>query len=370
MNAHSSVIPVADSAARQGVSRTDPVIRLDRVGKVYRPRSDAAPVTALDDVSIDVGAGEILGIIGRSGAGKSTLVRIVNALERPTSGRVSIDGVAISDLEESAARTARRTIGMVFQHFALLARRTAAANIALPLEIAGWPRRDIAARVNELLELVGLSAQRDRYPSELSGGQKQRVGIARALAIRPKVLLCDEATSALDPETTQQILALIARIRRELHLTVVLITHEMSVVKTIADRVAVLDRGRVVEQGSTFEVFAHPEHETTRNFVGSVTGALLSEDLRSRLVSEPIPGGRTVLRIVFTGPNADEPVLSRVTRLLGIDVNILAGQIEPIAGRSFGMLIVAVPGDPVTVDAVRNALGRLNLSTEVLGHVA
>jgi D-methionine transport system ATP-binding protein len=370
MNAHALFNISAEAAVSLSPDRPKPVIRLDGVGKVYRPRSDAAPVTALDNVSLEVGAGEILGIIGRSGAGKSTLVRIINALERPTSGRVEVDGLAISELDEPAARTARRSIGMVFQHFALLARRTAAANVALPLEIAGWSRRDIAARVTELLDLVGLTAQRDRYPSELSGGQKQRVGIARALAVRPKVLLCDEATSALDPETTQQILALIAHIRRELHLTVVLITHEMSVVKSIADRVAVLDRGQVVEQGSTFEVFAHPRHDTTRSFIGAVTGALLSDELRSRLVAEPVPGGQAIIRIVFTGPNADEPVLSRITRLLGIDLNILAGQIEPISGRSFGTLIVAVPNDAVTVNAVRAALGRLNLSTEVIGYVA
>jgi D-methionine transport system ATP-binding protein len=370
MNAHAPFVLTADDTALTAATSAPPVIRLEQVGKVYRPRSDAEPVHALKDVSLKVDAGEILGIIGRSGAGKSTLVRIINALERPTSGRVEIDGVVISELSEAAARTARRSIGMVFQHFALLARRTAAANVALPLEIAGWPRRDIVARVDELLDLVGLSAQRDRYPSELSGGQKQRVGIARALAGRPKVLLCDEATSALDPETTQQILALIARIRRELHLTVVLITHEMSVVKSIADRVTVLERGRVVEQGSTFEVFAYPQHDTTRSFIGAVTGALLSDELRSRLVAEPIPGGQAVIRIVFTGPNADEPVVSRITRLLGIDLNILAGQIEPIAGRSFGTLIVAVPNDTVTVDAVRAALGRLNLSTEVIGYVA
>ncbi|ALK08163.1 methionine ABC transporter ATP-binding protein [Blastochloris viridis] len=369
MNAHTTAVLRADDAVPLPEPRP-PVIRLDRVGKIYRPRGNAEPVTALHDISIDVGAGEILGIIGRSGAGKSTLVRIVNALERPTAGRVELDGVVLSELPEAAARTARRSIGMVFQHFALLARRTAADNVALALEIAGWARRDIAPRVDELLDLVGLEAQRDRYPSELSGGQKQRVGIARALAVRPKVLLCDEATSALDPETTQQILSLIARIRRELHLTVVLITHEMNVVKSIADRVAVLDQGRVVEQGSTFEVFAHPRHDTTKSFVGSVTGSLVSDELRARLQPEPVAGGRTVLRIVFTGPNADEPVLSRVTRLLGIDVNILAGQIDPIAGRSFGTLIVAVPGEPVTVEAVRAALARLNLSTEILGHVA
>ena len=363
MTAHSAVLRSEDAIAA-------PVIRLDGVTKVYRPRGDAAPVTAVDDVSIAVGTGEILGIIGRSGAGKSTLVRIVNGLERPTAGRVEVAGRVISDLEEHEARVARRSIGMVFQHFALLARRTAAQNIALPLEIAGRPRHEIDARVNELLELVGLTEQRDRYPSEISGGQKQRVGIARALAGRPSVLLCDEATSALDPETTQQILALIARIRQELHLTVLLITHEMAVVRSIADRVAVLENGRIVESGSTFEVFVHPRHPSTRSFIGTVTAAILPEEFRASFGAEPKAGGQAVVRIVFTGPNATEPVLSRLTRALDVDVNILAGQIEPLGGRAFGTLVVAVPAAPATVATLQKTLDELGLSSEVVGYVA
>jgi D-methionine transport system ATP-binding protein len=370
MNAHAfaAARPVAD-AQPAVTAPPPPLIRLDAVSKTFQPRG-GDPVVALDAVDLAVGTAEILGIIGRSGAGKSTLVRLINGLERPTSGRITIADVAISDLAESDARAARRQIGMVFQHFNLLASRTAADNIALPLEIAGLPKAAIAARVEELLGLIGLAGERDRYPSELSGGQKQRVGVARALANRPKVLLCDEATSALDPETTQQILALLARIRDALGLTIVLITHEMGVVKAIADRVAVLEEGRIVEQGTTFDVFAHPQHATTQRLVGAVSGAALPESLRKGLSVVPIKGGKAVFRITFSGPQAGEPVLSRISRVLGTDVNILAGHIEPIGGRPFGTLVIAVPGDVVTSNAVAAALLRLELSSELLGYVA
>lgn len=370
MNAHAFVGAQPVTLAPSPVVAADPppLIRLAGVTKTFHPRGGDS-VTALDNIDLSVAPGEIVGIIGRSGAGKSTLVRIINGLDAPTAGRVTVAGVAISELSEREARAARRSIGMVFQHFNVLSSRTAAGNIALPLEIAGVARAEIVSRVTTLLGLVGLTEQRDRYPSELSGGQKQRVGIARALATRPKVLLCDEATSALDPETTQQILALLARIRDELKLTIVLITHEMSVVKAIADRVAVLENGRVIEQGDTFDVFAHPKHATTQSFVSTVSGAVVPEDVRARLVAEPVKGGSTVLRIVFTGPQAGEPVLSRLSRVLGVEVNILSGRIETIAGRPFGALVVSVPGDIASRGAVIASLDRLGLTSEVLGHV-
>lgn len=370
MNAHAFLDAPAVTLAPSPVPAADPppLIRLDAVSKTFKPRGGDA-VTALDRIDLAIRPGEIVGIIGRSGAGKSTLVRIINGLDKPTSGRVTVGGVAISELAERDARQARRTIGMVFQHFNLLSSRTAAGNIALPLEIAGVGKSEIERRVSELLALVGLTEQRDRYPSELSGGQKQRVGVARALATRPKVLLCDEATSALDPETTQQILRLLARIRDELGLTIVLITHEMSVVKAITDRVAVLEDGRVVEHGATFDVFAHPRHAITRNFVSTVSGATVPEDIRARLVPEPVKGGRTILRVVFTGPQAGEPVLSRISRVLGLDVNILSGRIDDIAGRPFGVLVVSVPDDIASRGAVIASLDRLGLASEVLGHV-
>jgi len=369
MNAHALAVARTAEPVPAPEPALPPVIRLEAVSRHFNPRGGRL-VTALHEVSLAVGEGEIVGIIGRSGAGKSTLVRIINGLERPSAGKAIVGDVEISALSEQAARAARRQIGMVFQHFNLLSARTASGNIALPLEIAGVPKAEIRTRVDELLGLVGLTEQRDRYPSELSGGQKQRVGIARALATRPKVLLCNEATSALDPETTHQILALLRRIRDELNLTIVLITHEMAVVKAIADRVAVLDEGRVVEQGPTFDVFSRPRHPTTRRFVGTVTGAALPESLASKLSRVPITGrNRALVRITFTGDQANEPVLSRVARVINIELNIVSGQIEEIGGKAFGTLIIAVPGDVVTLNAVTSALTRLDLASEVLGYV-
>ncbi len=345
------------------------VIVLDRVSKVFRPRAKGEAVTALDEVSLTVQAGEIVGIIGRSGAGKSTLVRLINGLEKPTTGSLMVAGTRLSDLTEPEARLSRRSIGMVFQHFNLLSSRTAADNVALPLRIAGETNANAKRRVDELLELVGLAEQRHRYPAELSGGQKQRVGIARALATAPKVLLCDEATSALDPETTEQILELLARIRREIGVTIVLITHEMGVVKAIADRVAVLEAGRVVEQGDTFEVFSAPRHEVTRSFLNTLSSAKLPEHVRSGIGPHPRPGGQAIIRILFSGPQAKQPVLSRLARTLSIDVNIVSGQVETVGGRGFGTLVVATPCDTVSVEAVLAALSRLELKAEVVGYV-
>ncbi len=370
MNVHSSFPNAAAVNAPVAATAQKAVVRLESVTKVFHPQGGAAPVTALDAVSLSVEAGSIVGIIGRSGAGKSTLVRLINGLELPTQGRVLVDDVDIARLTEADARLARRKIGMVFQHFNLLSSRTAADNVALPLEIAGLDRTAIRARVDDLLGLVGLAAARDRYPSELSGGQKQRVGIARALAARPSLLLCDEATSALDPETSAQILDLLARIRREIRLTIVVISHEMNVVKTIADRVAVLDRGRVVEQGPTFDIFAHPQHPTTQRFVGAVTGTILPDELRGAIRPEPAGDAKAVIRVTFSGPKAKEPILSRLAQVLDVDVNILAGRVESIAGQPYGTLVIAIPGDGVTRDAATSALSRIGLKWELLGYVA
>ncbi len=358
----------ADGAAAGGYSAA-PVILLDQVEKTFPPRRGQQAVTALADISLAVPEGAIVGVIGRSGAGKSTLIRLVNGLEAATSGRVVVDGTDIGALNEKALRHARRSIGMIFQHFNLLARRTAYENVALPLEIAGLPAREIRARVEPLLELVGLEGKRDRYPAELSGGQKQRVGIARALATRPRVLLSDEPTSALDPETTAQILALLRKVNAELNLTVLLITHEMAVIKAVADRVAVIDGGRIVEEGTTYDVFAHPRHPTTRSFLSALTGTSLPPYVAERLRPDFAPGREAVLRIVFTGEHATDPVLSRVSRLLGIDLNIIQAQVDDIAGAPFGVIVVSAPGDAVTLAAVTSAVTRLGLATEVLGYV-
>ncbi|TXL64144.1 methionine ABC transporter ATP-binding protein [Zeimonas arvi] len=338
-------------------------------GAVPVARGDGPAVAALEDIDLSVARGEIVGVIGRSGAGKSTLIRLVNGLESPTSGRVVVDGIDVGTLDERALGPVRRSIGMIFQHFNLLSSRTVFDNVALPLEIAGVDRAGIRRRVEPLLEMVGLADKRDRYPAELSGGQKQRVGIARALATQPKVLLSDEATSALDPETTTAILDLLAGIQRELGLTILLITHEMAVIRRIAHRVAVIDGGRIVEQGEVADVFAAPAHATTRSFLGAETGRGVPAWIAERLQTEPVEGGKTVLRIVFRGEHATDPVLSQLSRELGIDVNILSGSIERIGGSPFGILLVALPGDAAAQARAARFLADRELHTEVIGHV-
>jgi D-methionine transport system ATP-binding protein len=349
------------------------LVRLEGVSKIFPATRKSAEVAALQATDLTAPRGSITAIIGRSGAGKSTLIRLVNGLERPTTGRVLVDGQDIAQLPEEKLRHIRRSIGMIFQHFNLLSSRTVFDNVALPLEISGTPRKEIEERVTPLLDLVGLSDKRDRYPAELSGGQKQRVGIARALATRPKLLLSDEATSALDPETTHSVLALLKRINSELGLTILLITHEMEVVKSIADNVAVIDGGRIVERGSTFDIFTHPKHETTKVLLSGVPGMQLPAYAQARLTQERSEGSQVVMRIVFSGPHATDPVLSRLTEELGVDLNILGGAVDEIAGKPFGTLFVSFPAGPAgegRIARVKMILGELNLTTEVLGYVA
>jgi D-methionine transport system ATP-binding protein len=345
----------------------EPIVRLEKISKVFAGR-DGQPVTALQEIDLAVPQGSVLGVIGRSGAGKSTLIRLVNGLEKPSSGRVIVDGADIAALPETELRHARRSIGMIFQHFNLLSSRTAAENVALPLEVAGYDKASIRSRVDELLALVGLSDKRNRYPSELSGGQKQRVGIARALATKPKVLLSDEATSALDPETTRSILDLLSRINAELGLTIILITHEMAVIRSIARDVAVIEGGRIVEQGDVFDVFTRPQHEVTRSFLADETGRALPPYVANRLRPEALPGSQAVIRIGFRGPHATDPVLARLARDLGIEANILAGSVDEIAGRPCGTLVIGVPEQ--SLSATLTFLKQYGLDTEVLGHVA
>ncbi|MFT4014390.1 MAG: methionine ABC transporter ATP-binding protein [Paracoccus sp. (in: a-proteobacteria)] len=346
---------------------TGPAISFQGVTRRY-PQKGAGEVVALHDIDLGVPQGAITGIIGRSGAGKSTLLRMVNGLERPSSGQVVVNGQDIGAATGTDLRALRRQVGMIFQHFNLLSSRTVAQNIALPLEIAGEDRATIAPRVAELIRRVGLEAQAGRYPAELSGGQKQRVGIARALATGPRVLLSDEATSALDPDTTQQVLDLLQDINREMGLTILLITHEMAVVRDICTHVAVIEAGRIVEAGETYAVFSRPQHPTTRSFLQGVTGVAIPHFVANMLTPAPSgPDAEAVVQITFTGRHATDPMLARLTAEKGVTVNILAGAIEEIGAKPFGSLIVALPAARLA-DA-QAFLEQHGLLTEVLGHV-
>ncbi|MRX51987.1 ATP-binding cassette domain-containing protein [Paracoccus sp. S-4012] len=338
------------------------------VSKVW-PQAGGAEVVALRGVTLDVPARSITGIIGRSGAGKSTLLRMANGLERPSSGQVLVGADDVGAARGAELRQIRRSVGMIFQHFNLLANRTVRANIGLPLEIAGVPRAEIARRTAELMELVGLAPLADRYPAELSGGQKQRVGIARALATTPCVLLSDEATSALDPETTRSVLALLSDINRELGLTILLITHEMAVVRQICSHVAVIEAGEIVEAGDTYEVFARPRHPVTRSFLTGITTVALPQFIADRLRPErPAGPSQAVVQVTFVGDHATDPMLARLTRDLGVEVNVLAGAIEEIGARPFGNLLVGLEAD--REDDSRAYLERHGLMTRGLGYVA
>ncbi|KRP92834.1 methionine ABC transporter ATP-binding protein [Bradyrhizobium yuanmingense] len=348
----------------------DAMVRFAGISKTYPAYRGKPGVNALQDIDFAIPRGSITGVIGRSGAGKSSLVRLINGLEKPTTGRVIVDNKEISALAGRELRLAQRSIGMIFQHFNLLSSRTAADNIALPLEIAGWTKADIKARVAELLALVGIADKHDRYPSELSGGQKQRVGIARALATRPSVLLSDEATSALDPQTTRAILDLLANINRELGVTIVLITHEMSVVRQLAKEVVVLDAGRVVESGHVADIFTHPKHPITQSFLAEVIGDSLPVSLASRIVSERPAGGQAVIRVQVRGAGAGDTVVARLARELALDVSLLSARIDEIGGQHVGSLTLGIPGGEDAVTRTLAWLSRYQFSAERLGYVA
>ena len=318
---------------------------------------------AVNNVSLRIERGEVFGIVGSSGAGKSTLLRTINLLERPTAGKVRIDDRDITDFHGETLRRIRLRIGMIFQHFNLVRNRTVTQNIAMALKIAGRSKREIAGRVAELLTLVGLTDKYDAYPSQLSGGQKQRVGIARALANHPRILLCDEPTSALDTETTQAILDLLKRINLEFKITIVLISHEMDVVKRICDRVAVINRGELVESNDVYKIFSEPEHEITRAMVKHTQNFDLPEALLRQSTG-------TLVKIVYRGEKAIDPVLSDTSRCYDVKVNILHGQIEYIGGRPFGIFIVALNGKSSAVSRAVEYIADNTAQMEVLHVVA
>ncbi|WP_405372403.1 MULTISPECIES: methionine ABC transporter ATP-binding protein [unclassified Microbacterium] len=323
-------------------------IRLRGVTKSFPSTTrGAAPVVAVDDVSLDIEAGSITGIIGYSGAGKSTVLRLVNALEKPTSGSVEIDGRDITRFGERDLRTLRGDIGMIFQQFNLFDSRTVAGNVAYPLEIAGRSRADIRARVEEMLAFVGLADKARSYPEQLSGGQKQRVGIARALATEPRILLADEATSALDPETTHEVLGLLQRVNTELGITILVITHEMEVVRTIADRIVVMENGRVIEDGSVFDILSTPQHAATRRFVSSIIDEVPSGDKLQHLRDRH--PGRIVTFSVRDGDVAQADVFTAIAAH-GVRFELIHGGINDIGGRVFGHLSLSLTGDADAVD--------------------
>ena len=327
-----------------------PQIELRGLSKVYQ--IPGGEVQALNNINLTIEQGDIYGIIGMSGAGKSTLIRCLNRLDTPTDGQVLIDGQNILAMSKKQLLQTRRRMAMIFQQFNLLMQKSVARNVRYPLEIAGAPKKQANERVMELLKIVGLEEKANAYPAQLSGGQKQRVAIARALASNPEMLLCDEATSALDPMTTQSILELLKKINAELGITVVLITHEMAVIRQICNKVAILDGGKLVEQGTVDDVFMH-----TKSAAGKRLFGILPEN------EDDVPT-QPALRIVFDGSAADQPVISRLVKDLGFDVNILAADMHQFNGKTYGQMMVARPEDPAELKQVQDYLAKAGLTTE------
>ncbi|MCB1827739.1 MAG: methionine ABC transporter ATP-binding protein [Coxiellaceae bacterium] len=344
------------------------MIKLTNINKSYDTK--AGRITALSDINLEVRPGEICGVIGRSGAGKSTLIRCVNLLERPTSGSVEVNGQELMALSDSALREARHHIGMVFQHFNLLSTRTVYENVALPLQLLNKSKSEIDQAVKPLLALTGLEQRAQAYPSQLSGGQKQRVAIARALSTKPSVLLCDEMTSALDPETTASILDLVKDINQQMNLSILLITHEMGVIKSIADHVAVLDDGRIIEQSDVVSLFKHPKTAIAKTFTESISNSELPALLHKQLRAERMQDGHTVIRVAFTGRAAAEPVIDDLVKHFKIRINILQANLEFLRTDTIGMMVVTVWGEEEETQCAIDALKQKGLTVEVLGYVA
>ena len=324
------------------------IIRVEGLGKVFRGAQ--GPITALDGIDISVNEGDVFGIIGLSGAGKSTLVRCLNYLEKPTQGRVIFDGRDLGRLKHAELLKLRRSIGMIFQDFNLMSQRNALKNVCFPMEVAGYPAAKAEARAKEMLELVGLTDRMRSYPSQLSGGQKQRVAIARALSTEPKVLLCDEATSALDPNTTRQILELLRKINREMGVTIIVITHEMRVIESICNRVAVLDRSRIVEYGDVKDVFVSPKSQMARQLILPD-----SEAAQAHI-------GRNLLRVVFDGSTAFEPIISDLALKCRVRVNILGANTRMVDGKAYGQMLLQLPEDEEAAQRARRYLDERNIA--------
>lgn len=337
------------------------MIDISNVTKIFKTKNQN--ITAVDNVGLNVKEGEIFGVIGYSGAGKSTLIRLLNGLEQPTDGTVTVTGDEISQMTMKELRKKRQKVSMIFQHFNLLWSRTVAENISFPLEIAGVPKKDRQTRVAELVRLVGLEGRENNYPSELSGGQKQRVGIARALSNEPQVLLCDEATSALDPETTDEVLDLLVDITKKMNLTIVLITHEMHVIRKICDRAAVMENGKVVEVGPVIELFQNPQSNVTKRFVKDD----ISDDdhtVAIEEIKEAFPTS-TIVKLTFVGTRTKSPIVSQVIRDYGLDVNILSGNIKQTNQESYGHLYIALDINQETLEKITAEFKKHDVTLEV-----
>ena len=339
------------------------MISIHGLEKTYK--IDDRSIQAVDDMTLDIDAGEIFGVIGYSGAGKSTFVRLLNRLEEPTAGQVKIDGQNMTQLNMKELRKARQDIGMIFQHFNLLWSRTTEQNIAFPLEVARVPKAERNRRVKELIKLVGLEGREKAYPSQLSGGQKQRVGIARALANNPKILLCDEATSALDPETTNSILDLLVDINEKLGLTIVLITHEMNVIRKICHRVAVMEDGKVVEEGTVYNIFREPKHEVTQRFIGEILEESQEDESLEDVLDEVEPRGR-VLRLRFPGTATNDALISEIAKQFSIQINILHGKITKTTYGTVGTLAIQLIGEREEIDKVISYIEDAEVAVEVV----
>lgn len=344
------------------------MIELRNVTKSYA--SPMGPIHALSDINLHVRAGEVFGVIGKSGAGKSTLIRCVNLLERPSQGEVWVDGKNLMTLSTADLRIIRHGIGMVFQHFNLLSSRTVYDNIAFPLELQGKSKSEISKIVPSLIKLVGLENRERAFPAQLSGGQKQRVAIARALSTQPKVLLCDEMTSALDPETTRSILELVKNINEEFKLTILLITHEMDVIKSIADHVAVLDHGKIIEKTDVVSLFRKPETEIAKSFAQSTFKLELPKMLQEKIQSARIPNGHLLLRLAFIGKSTTRPIVDDLVRHHKVRVNILQANVEFLRHQVVGMMVVSLQGSQEEMRSAEAYLHQQGLEIEELGYVA
>ena len=331
------------------------MITLEKVNKVY-----SNGLHAVKDVSLKVNKGDIFGIIGLSGAGKSSLIRLINRLEEPTSGKIFINGENVLEFNKKQLLERRKKIGMIFQHFNLLSSRTVEENVAFSLEIANWNKNEIKERVAMLLDIVGLSDKAKYYPSQLSGGQKQRVSIARALANNPDILLSDEATSALDPKTTKSILELIKKIQQKFSLTVVMITHQMEVVKEVCNRVAIMSDGRIVEEGGVHHIFADPKNEITKELISYVHQQTDTE------IDYLHHRGKKIVKVKFLGTSTQEPIISKVIKEYGIDISVLGGTIDKLATMNIGHLYLELDGDLSAQDKAIELMGTMDVIVEVI----